>query len=82
MLHYLLMCKSLTYAQRSAHALERIGITAIVTKAPKSATGQGCNYSVKVSEKNLVRSISALQEAGLGPTRVFLVSYDGSLSEV
>lgn len=82
MLHYLLMCKSLTYAQRSALVLERIGITAIITKAPKSATGQGCNYSVKVSEKNLVRAISALKEAALGPTRVFMVSHDGNLREV
>jgi len=82
MLHYLLMCRSLTYAQRASRALERIGITAIITKAPKSATGQGCNYCVKVSEKNLVRSITTLKDAGLGPTRIFLVSYDGSISEV
>ena len=82
MLSYLLMCRSLTYAQRASRALERIGITAIVTKAPKSATGQGCNYCVKVSEKNLVRSISTLTDAGLGPLRVFLVSHDGSVNEV
>ena len=82
MLHYLLMCRSLTYAQRASRALERIGISAIITKAPKSLTGQGCNYCVKVSEKNLVRSLSVLKDAGLGPTRVFLVSLDGSVSEV
>ncbi|MFB0919586.1 MAG: DUF3343 domain-containing protein [Oscillospiraceae bacterium] len=82
MLHYLLMCRSLTYAQRASRALERIGITAIITKAPKSATGQGCNYCVKVSEKNLTRSITALNEAGFGPTKMFLVFGDGSVSEV
>ncbi|NLH01631.1 MAG: DUF3343 domain-containing protein [Clostridiales bacterium] len=82
MLQYLLMCKSLTYAQRASRALERLGITAIITKAPKSVTGQGCSYCVKVSEKNLVRSLSILKDAGLGPVRVFLVSYDGSVSEV
>lgn len=82
MLHYLLMCRSLTYAQRASRALERIGITAIITKAPKSATGQGCSYSVKVSEKNLTRSIATLSEAGLGPTKIFLVLGDGSVSEV
>ncbi|MGI5984255.1 MAG: DUF3343 domain-containing protein [Clostridiales bacterium] len=82
MLQYLLMCRSLTYAQRASRALERIGITAIITKAPKSVTGQGCNYCVKVSERNLVKSLSTLKEAGLGPSRVFLVSHDGSVSEV
>ena len=82
MLHYLLMCRSLTFAQRASRALERIGISAIITKAPKSATGQGCNYCVKVSEKNLVRSITTLKDAELGPTRVFMVAHDGSISEV
>jgi len=82
MLQYLLMCRSLTYAQRASRALERIGITAIITKAPKSVTGQGCNYCVKVSERNLVKSLSTIKEAGLGPSRVFLVSHDGSVSEV
>jgi len=82
MLQYLLMCRSLTYAQRASRALERIGITAVITKVPKSITGQGCNYCVKVSEKNLVRSLAALKDAELGPTRVFLVSHDGSVSEV
>ncbi|MEA4896565.1 MAG: DUF3343 domain-containing protein [Oscillospiraceae bacterium] len=82
MLHYLLMCRSLTYAQRASRALERIGITAIITKAPKSATGQGCNYCVRVSEKNLARSISTLNSAGLGPSRIFLIFDDGSISEV
>ncbi len=76
------MCRSLTYAQRASRALERIGITAIITKAPKSATGQGCSYCVKVSEKNLTRSIATLNTAGLGPTRIFLVLDDGSVREV
>ena len=76
------MCRSLTYAQRASRALERIGISAIITKAPKSATGQGCSYCVKVSEKNLTRSIATLGDAGLGPTKVFLVTGSGSVSEV
>lgn len=82
MLQYLLLCRSLTYAQRASRALERIGITAIITKAPKSVTGQGCNYCVRVAEKNLIIALSTLREAGLGPLRVFLVSHDGSVSEV
>jgi len=76
------MCRSLTYAQRASRALERIGISAIVTKAPKSVTGQGCNYCVKISEKNLVRALATLKDAKLGPTRVFLVAHGGSVSEV
>ena len=82
MLHYLLMCRSLTYAQRAARALERIGVTAVITKVPKSVSKQGCGYCVKVSEKNLARSLAALNTAGLGPSRVFVAETDGSFSEV
>lgn len=82
MLHYLLMCKSLTYAQRALRLLERIGVSTIITKAPKSATGIGCNYCVKVSEKHLAASLKALNEANFGEIRVFIVSQDGGVSEV
>lgn len=82
MLYYLLLCKSLTYAQRSARILERMGMTATITKAPKSAVEQGCTYSVKVSEKNLIRAIATLTEAGLGPLKILLIARDGSVSEV
>ena len=82
MLNYLLMCKSLTYAQRTSRALERSGITSAITKAPKSASGIGCGYCVKITEKKLAASLTALNSAGLGPTRIFLQTADGSVSEV
>lgn len=82
MLHYLLMCKSLTYAQRAARSLERSGVSSIISKAPKSATGIGCNYCVKVKESRLAASLKILNDAGFGPVRVFLVSDDGNVSEV
>ena len=79
MLNYLLMCKSLTYAQRTSRALERSGITSAITK---SASGIGCGYCVKITEKKLAASLTALNSAGLGPTRIFLQTADGSVSEV
>lgn len=82
MLNYLLMCKSLTYAQRSSRTLEHAGITSVITKAPKSATGIGCGYCVKVTEKKLASALAALNAAGLGPSRVFLQTEDGYVSEV
>lgn len=35
MLYYLIVCRSLTYAQRTASALERAGITAHIMRSPK-----------------------------------------------
>ena len=82
MLNYLLMCKSLTYAQRASRTLEHACITAVITKASKSATGIGCGYCVKVTEKRLASALAALNSAGLGPTRVFLQTENGEVREV
>lgn len=79
---YLLLCRSLTYAQRASRVLERKGITATITKVPKSVSGQGCGYCVKVLEKNLAQALSALRDEGLGPSRMFVSEKGGSLSEV
>lgn len=79
---YLLLCRSLTYAQRASRLLERSGITAIITRVPREAVDSGCNYSIKVSERRLTSALRILNESGLGPSRVFLISEDGSVSEV
>ena len=44
----LILCRSLTYAQRSSRVLERAGITAVVHKAPLSVSKTGCTYCVKL----------------------------------
>lgn len=82
MLKYLIMCRSLTYAQRSARALENAGITAVVTKAPQDVSNAGCAYCVKVSERRLREALSVLKDAGLSPSRVFLQKDSGEVSEI
>ena len=56
----LIMCRSLTYAQRSSQVLERAGITATVLKAPQSVSKTGCTYCVKLYESRLVRALALL----------------------
>jgi len=82
MQQYLVLCRSLTYAQRSAHMLERLGITATVTKAPKGMTTRGCAHCVKVSERNLDRALYELKSSGLGCDRTFRKEPSGEYSEV
>lgn len=43
MVYYLIVCRSLTYAQRTASALERAGITAHILRSPKMVSGEGCS---------------------------------------
>lgn len=82
MLYYLFQCRSLTYAQRTAAALERAGITAHVMRSPKSITGEGCSHSVKVSQRNLADALKVLHRIELEPKRIFITESDGSYREV
>ncbi|MGI6029416.1 MAG: DUF3343 domain-containing protein [Candidatus Heteroscillospira sp.] len=82
MSHYLLMCKSLTYAQRTAKILERYGITAIVTKGPQGLSAEGCAYCVKISQRRLTDAVLLLRDAGLGPVKVYLTDDGGLTREV
>ncbi len=82
MVYYLIVCRSLTYAQRSAQMLERAGITAYVLRSPKVIAGEGCSYAVKVSERNLPDALVVLKRVGLSPKQVYILSSDGSYKEV
>ena len=82
MLYYLIVCRSLTYAQRTAAALERACITAHLLRSPKSISGEGCSHSVKVSQRNLAEALTVLHRVGLDPKRVFIIEGDGSYKEV
>jgi len=70
--YYLILCRTLTYAQRTATALEHAGITARVLRSPKSISGEGCSHSVKVGERDLSDALTVLHQAGLRPKRIFV----------
>ena len=82
MLYYLSVCRSLTYAQRTAAALERAGITAHILRSPKSIAGEGCSHSVKLSQRRLAAALRVLHRVGLEPRRIFITAGDGSYREV
>lgn len=82
MSYYLLMCRSLTYAQRTAKILERYGITAIVTRGPQGLSAEGCAYCVKISQHRLGDAVKVLKNAGIGPLKIYLAGGDGNLKEV
>ncbi|NCB50983.1 MAG: DUF3343 domain-containing protein [Clostridia bacterium] len=71
MQQYIIMCRSLTYAQRAAAALEKAGITAATSRAPLELTDGGCGYCVKVSERRFHDALKTLQCSGLPYGRVY-----------
>ena len=47
----LILCPSLTNAQKGSLLLERRGITAVVVKAPLHLRNNGCGYALSLSRR-------------------------------
>lgn len=82
MLYYLIVCRTLTYAQRTAAALERTGMRVRILRSPKSISGEGCSHCVRVARGDLESALLVLKHAGLTPKRVFSAQNDGSYTEI
>ena len=67
---YLIMCRSMTHAQRSQRLLERNGIISSLIKAPVSLTRSGCGYAL-VLRRHAGEGIRLLREAGLLTGRIY-----------
>lgn len=82
MVYYLIICRSLTYAQKTEAALERAGITAHIMRSPRTIAGTGCSHAVKISERRLADALTVLRRVDMTPERVYIISADGSYKEV
>ncbi len=81
-MRYIFMCRSLTYAQSAARALERNAISATIKKAPAGLSGSGCSYSVSVSRYKAAAAAALLRREGLMQGKIFLQHDDGMYTEV
>ena len=82
MLYYLILCRSLTFAQRTASALERAGIAAHTQRSPKQISEEGCGYCVKVDRNSLNEAVQVLRRSGLAPKHVYMAQDGGEYQEV
>lgn len=60
-MQYLIMCRSLTVAQKAALLLERKGIDATVTKAPQNLRNNGCGYALRLN-RSLAEAAAILKK--------------------
>ena len=79
---YLIMCRSLTYAQRVANALERAGIGARVLRSPAEISPSGCSYSVRFAQRNLSRVMTVLNRSRLPHLGIYVDTMDYGYQEV
>ena len=78
---YLILCKSLTNAQRAALLLERRGLSASVVKAPQHLRENGCGYALSLYRR-LDEAVSLLRNNRLLTGRIYQRLEDGSYREV
>jgi Protein of unknown function (DUF3343). len=82
MSYYLIVCRSMTFAQHTAAALERAGIPVYMIRAPKNISGEGCSFGVRLSERNLSHALIVFTRVGLTPNRIYITSTEGGYREV
>ena len=73
--YYLIIARSVTYAQRIERVLSRAGIRSLVFRAPLELTkDEGCAYAVRLAPEAMPAATKLLTEHGLTQTR--LLRYD------
>ena len=80
--YYVLLCRSITHAQRLSATLERVGVRGGITRPPVGLTAKGCSYAVRVGASSYEHAMRVLTAAQVLPERVFLVSDDGAYREI
>ena len=80
-MQYLILCKSLTNAQRGALLLERRGLSASVVKAPQNLRGNGCGYALSLY-RNPEEAAALLKSNQLLTGKIYRRAEDGRYLEV
>lgn len=80
-MQYLIMCRSLTYAQRTAALLEHGGITAGVVKAPRGLSKSGCGYAVSIY-RHLDEARNIIKNNNMANGKIFERMDDGEFKEI
>lgn len=67
---YLILCRSMTVAQRSQRLLEHSGIIGSVIKAPLHLTKNGCGYAL-ILRRHGAEGVRILKEQGMLTGKVY-----------
>ncbi len=79
-MNYLIMCRSLTSAQKSAAFLERKGISVSVIKAPQGLSSGGCAYALSLY-RHFEEACTLLKNNKLLSGKCFVKTEKGDYSE-
>ena len=80
--HALILCRSVTQAQRLGRLLATRGIAARMFRAPVGLTERGCSYALRLREEALADAILLMKQHGIWPIKVLRQNGDDSYDEV
>lgn len=70
--HYLIIARSVTFAQRMQKALARGGIRCQIFRAPREVTDLGCAYALQIDRTDLVPALTLLRKERFDPVQIYL----------
>lgn len=79
---YMIVLRSVTYAQRAVRVLSKNGIKGHVVRPDIKMLNAGCGFAVKVSEIYLAEAIEILKKNYFDFDTVLIVEKDGSFREM
>lgn len=75
--HCLIICRSITYAQRASRAMRGRGITHQIMRVPVGLVRSGCGYAIKIRRDHLKDALAAMARERMRPQYVFASSTEG-----
>ena len=75
--HYLIIARSITYAQRMQRALGKAGIRCRIFRAPRDLTSSGCAYAMELAPPDLSAALQILRREHLDPVQIYLPQAGG-----
>lgn len=78
---YLITFRSVTFAQRGEHVLQKAGIRSTLQRAPRFMEERGCGYSLTVREDDVQSALAVLRRSQVPFRRLYVRRADGSMEE-
>lgn len=78
---YLITFRSVTFAQRGEHVLQKAGIRCAIQRAPRFMEERGCGYSLSVREADVQNALTVLQQNQVSFRKLYVRRADGTMEE-
>ena len=81
MVAFIIICRSITYAQRLQKMLSQAGFQGVVRRIPAISPGDGCGYGVRLPSNKMREVLNHLKTTDYTPQRIVCETEKGKLEE-